>query len=111
MEVFSLPEQKINWSGISGKTYQYWIHELGTIFKEVAGNYIFARETEPGRFKPIYIGQTANLGERFENHHKMPCIRQNLATYICTHISSDDEAIRCAKERDLIQKWSPTCNS
>jgi predicted GIY-YIG superfamily endonuclease len=102
--------REIDWQGISGKTYHYWIHELNTLFKEVPGNYIFARETKPRTFTPIYIGQTSNLNERFENHHKMPCIRKNGATHIHTHTSSSTETARLAEEQDLINKWNTACN-
>jgi len=51
----------IQWTGQSGKTYKYWIHPLGTSLKAVAGNYIFATETDPNRWRPIYIGQTGDL--------------------------------------------------
>ena len=67
----------INWEGQSGTKYLYFIYPIGTTFKEEAGNYIFALETKPNHWKPIYIGQTENLNERFDNHHKMPCIKKN----------------------------------
>ena len=37
-------------------------------------NYLFARKTEKGTFTPIYAGETGDISERFDNHHKMPCI-------------------------------------
>ena len=60
----------IHWSGLSGRQYEYRIYPLGTNFKAVPGNYIFAKETAQGRHSPIYIGETADLSERFDNHHK-----------------------------------------
>ena len=100
----------IYWEGKSGKKYGYWINAIGTPMKAVPGNYIFASETEPHKHRPIYIGQTGDLSERFDNHHKMPCIRQNGATHIHTHESSADEAIRKAEEADLIDRLHPVCN-
>lgn len=35
---------RINWPGKSGEQYQYWIYPIGTAFKEVPGNYVFAKE-------------------------------------------------------------------
>jgi len=103
-------EPTILWSGQSGKEYKYWISDLNSTFKQSPGNYIFTKETQPGRFVPIYIGQTSNLSERLENHDHLPCIRRNGATHICSHTSSNDEATRRAEEDDLIQHWSPICN-
>ena len=103
-------ERTIEWHGESGKTYRYWVYELGMTFGSSPGNYIFARETEPGKFRPIYIGQTGDLSERFDGHHQMPCIRRNGATHICAHKSGTDEATRKAEEDDLIARWAPVCN-
>jgi hypothetical protein len=102
--------ETINWPGESGKTYKYWIYEIDTSFDDVPANYVFAKETKPGTFKPVYIGQTSDLSERFDNHHKTPCIRRAAATHIHAHKSSTSEASRKAEENDLIQKWLPSCN-
>ncbi len=99
----------IDWAGKSGKTYRYWIHPISTSFKAVAGNYIFAKETQPGYWKPIYIGQTGDLSERFDNHHAMPCIKRNGATHIHAHTQSDKQT-RLDEETDLVAKLNPSCN-
>lgn len=104
-------EPIIFWPGQSGAKYKYWISDLNSAFKESPGNYIFAKETQAGRFTPIYIGQTGNLRERIENHDQLPCIRRNEATHICSHTSSSDEETRRAEEDDLIQRWDPVCNN
>ena len=98
------------WTGQSGKTYTYWIYDIGTPFKATPANYIFAKETESHKWGAIYIGQTGDLSERFDNHHKMPCIRRYGATHIHTHTSNDDETIRLAEEADLVQYCRPVCN-
>ena len=41
------------WHGLSGRQYQYYIYSIGTTFNAVPGNYIFAREVSPGRYRPI----------------------------------------------------------
>jgi predicted GIY-YIG superfamily endonuclease len=98
------------WPGKSGKEYKYWIYTIGTTFTDKKGaNYIFAKETTKGSYKPIYIGQTDDLSERFDNHHKMPCIKRNGATHIHVHINTD-ESSRLKEESDLIEKWNPICN-
>ena len=99
----------INWTGQSGQQYKYWIHPIGTNFKSEGGNYIFAKEISPNRWQPVYIGQTSDLSERFDNHHKEHCIKSNGATHIHVHTNAS-ETSRLAEERDLIQKWDPVCN-
>ena len=99
----------IDWKGKSGKTYRYWIYPLPPNFKAEPGNYIFAKEPTPGRWTPIYIGQTENLNERFEDHHAMPCIKRNGATHINGHLNSDKQA-RLNEESDLLAQWNTPCN-
>ena len=102
-------EDTIEWVGQSGKTYKYWIYPIGQSFKAQAGNYIFARQTKPNTYLPIYIGQTEDLSERFDDHHKKDCIKREGATHIHAHLNADKQS-RLDEESDLIAKWLPTCN-
>jgi hypothetical protein len=101
------------WTGASGRKYKYWVFPISQIespgFEKAPGNYIFAKHIGQSAY-PIYVGQTGDLGERFGDHHKMPCIRRNGATHIHAHKSSFDEDVRKAEERDLIAGCNPPCN-
>ncbi|MBN2412968.1 GIY-YIG nuclease family protein [candidate division KSB1 bacterium] len=99
----------IEWPGVSGKKYKYWIYPIDTSLKEEGGNYIFALESSPGHWSSVYIGQTNNLNERLENHEKENCARSNGATHIHAHLNSLKQN-RLNEELDLIKKWKPVCN-
>jgi hypothetical protein len=103
-------DNTIKWVGKSGREYLYWIYKLGATFDAVPGNYIFAKSVPDNKLRAIYIGQTSNLSERFDNHERMPCIRRNGADYICAHKSNESEKGRCAEESDLIANYDPCCN-
>lgn len=105
-----MAECDIRWKGASGKSYDYWIHPIGENFKDEPGNYIYAKETEPGRWRPVYIGQTSSLSERLANHEKEACAARNGATHIHAHTTPGGERIRRAEEDDLIENWGPVCN-
>ena len=98
-----------DWEGLSGKSYKYYIYQAYN-FKAEPGNYIFAFESPSGGWIPIYIGETSDLSERFDNHHKAQCIRDHGATHIHVHLSSDDENVRLEEEKDLIGLYQPPCN-
>jgi len=100
----------IQWTGESGNTYKYWIHPIGAPFKDAAGNYIFAKETEANRWRPIYIGQTGSLRDRLTSHEKEECARKNGATHIHAHTNDKGEQARLDEETDLVRKWNPACN-
>ena len=108
MSISTTTTRTIRWLGQSGQQYEYLIYPLGTNFKSAPGNYIFAREQSNG-FVPIYIGQTSDLAERFDYHHKIGCIRKLEATHIHVH-SNTSQSARLNEERDLVQRWNPPCN-
>ena len=99
----------VDWHGKSGTAYRYWVYPVGHEFGEQPGNYIFAKE-EGGQWISIYIGETGDLSDRFDNHHKMPCILENGATHIHAHKSNADENVRKAEEADLIANYPKVCN-
>ena len=100
----------IRWEGASGKTYGYWIGRIGANFKNEPGNYIYAAETRPGYWRPVYIGQTSSLSERLSDHEKETCARSNGATHIHTHTAPGGELNRREEEDDLLERWNPVCN-
>ena len=102
--------QTINWPGQSGKLYSYHVYPIGTKFDAVPGNYIFAKMVS-GRWSPVYVGETSDLSERFDNHHKMPCIKRIGATHIHAHRNSGGTNARRAEESDLVRNFKPACNS
>ena len=101
---------EIYWEGKSGKKYGYWIYPIGTAFKDEPGNYIYATETSPKEWQPVYIGQTSSLNDRLADHEKEACAKRNGATHIHAHITSGGESKRLEEESDLIAKWNPACN-
>ena len=102
--------EECKWTGQSGTTYTYWIYEIGTTFSATPANYIFAKETKLREWEAVYIGQTGDLSERFDDHHKMPCIQEHGATHIHAHTSNEDETVRLAEETDLVRSNRPICN-
>ncbi|MEN9538349.1 MAG: hypothetical protein RLZZ126_584 [Pseudomonadota bacterium] len=101
--------RSIDWVGQSGRSYSYQILPIGTDFRDAPGNYVFARESSPRNWQPIYIGQTGSLARRLSHHEKESCARGRGATHIHAHLSGDEYA-REDEERDLIVKWRPPCN-
>ena len=65
-----MAEPEIYWEGASGKKYDYWIHKIGTTFNDTSGNYIYAKESSPARWRPVYIGETGSLRDRLADHEK-----------------------------------------
>ena len=102
---------QIYWKDKSGTSHRFWIYRRGTKFNEPCpGIYIYARETSPHKWIPIYIGQTENLNVRLTNDEQQECVDQNGATHI--HVKTvTDEKSRFTIEKELIQQWTPVCNT
>lgn len=101
----------IEWPGISGRKYSYWIYEIGTVFAPAPGNYIFVKEVEPYTWEPVYVGQTSDLHNLPAAEYIMPCIHDQGATHVCVHETGDDEEDRCTEVLDLVSNYCPECNT
>jgi len=104
----------VTFVGDSGKKYDFIVYSLDTGFDAVGAVYFFTERTEKsdGGFvhsSYVYVGQTGDLSERFDNHHAMPCIEKNGANCICIHKESSKDK-RCEIEQDLIDNYNTLCN-
>lgn len=99
------------WVGKSGQKYRYSVHMYGTVFGPGPGNFVFARELRPGKYLPVYFGETGDLSEPLGDQAVVECIRQQRVTHIHVRHGSDREEVRRAERSDLVAEWSPRCNS
>lgn len=100
-------------TGESGNMYQFSVYPFDTKFNSVGAVYVITRRTVKadgkGDHHVIYVGETENLGDRFDNHHKAGCFDRHNANCICVHRDNDGRS-RLDKEADLIKANSPACN-
>jgi hypothetical protein len=99
-------------TGASGSKYTFGVYPFGTTFKAVGAVYTFTVRTVAngkGTHSFIYIGQTGDLSERLDDHHKAICIKRNNPNCICVHADSNEKS-RLAIETDLIAGNQTLCN-
>ena len=102
--------ETITAKGASGTTYTFYVYPWKTDFKPVGGIYMVLRKnTQNGNYSILYVGQTGDLSERFDYHHKKSCFDRNHKTHIAVRVESS-EAKRLAIEKDLITNYNPVCN-
>jgi hypothetical protein len=99
------------WTGQSGQKYRYTVYMFGTAFGPGPANYIFARESLPGHYLALYVGQTADLSEPFDDQLALDCLKQNRVTHIHVRHTDGREEIRRAERSDLISAFNPACNA
>lgn len=58
----------------------------------------------------LYVGQSGDLSERFDNHHKQYAFDAHRRTHIAA-MGLSAESRRLAIEKDLIGAYNPPCNN
>lgn len=94
--------------GRSGAKYSFHLYPWGTDFKAVGGVYAVLRHDADG-YAVTYVGETGDLSERFDNHHKATCFDRYRKTHIAARVEGS-EPQRLAIEQDLIAGYNPPCN-
>jgi hypothetical protein len=105
-----MSERTIYWHGASDQEYKYWIVPINAVLKDAPGNYIYAKETGPGKWNALYIGQTSSLRLRLASHEKELLAKRLGATHIHVHLSTQNAGAREAEEADLIANYCPPLN-
>ena len=101
------------WSGASGKKYQYYMHNLEWVpSADQDGNYIFAKFAG-GTYYAVYVGQ-GDLKSRRQAALDDGCVQSKGATQFHCHNNSNKDA-RLAEESDILggnpEAYTPTgCN-
>ena len=96
-------------TGKSRQTYTFNLFPVGTNLRSGPGCYAFVKNLANGGYPLVYIGETGDLSERFDSHHKMPCIRERGATQIGIHRTSTKQAAK-GIEDDLLGNYRTPCN-
>lgn len=102
---------KVTAIGASGRKYDFEVYPWGQPFRPVGGVYLVLKkkpETQP-TYDVLYVGQTGNLDQRFDDHHNQQCFDRNAKTHLGVRGESAEQA-RLAIERDLLGNYKTACN-
>ncbi|MDA8082820.1 MAG: hypothetical protein M0024_04080 [Nitrospiraceae bacterium] len=102
-------EDKVAAKGVSGAQYDFDVYRWGTEFKAVGGIYLVLKRQMNGKYDLLYVGQTGDLSERFDGHHKASCFTRSGKTHIAVK-GEGSEQKRLSIEADLINNYRPGCN-
>jgi hypothetical protein len=105
--------EPIIWSGKTGVMYRYWLANVGAAFEDTPGNFMLLRETVPGQYTPLYIGEAESLEHALNSIDAGPGVAAALeagATKVCSHATAGGEIGRRIEARDLIAAYDPPVN-
>lgn len=95
--------------GASGTAYPFTLYRWGTPFQPFGAVYTVLHQVPDGRYQLLYIGQTADMSQRFDSHHKDSCFARHGRTHLGVH-AEPLEQHRRAIETDLIRGNPTPCN-
>ncbi len=101
------------WRGADGAPYEYRVYDLGAVWNDVPGNYIFAKKVSAlaGQWVPLYIGETGSFESRLiPSHDRWHAALQEGMTHIHAHTSSAVQKTRRYEEWNLIRQYMPSLN-
>lgn len=101
--------KNITLTGASKRTYSFQAFPWGTNFNSSGAVYAILKQTPTMHYSVLYIGQTGDLSERFDNHHQQACFDRNGKTHIAVYPETT-ESRRFNIETDLVRSYNPTCN-
>jgi hypothetical protein len=104
-----MQKAKLPLTGASNRIHQFEIYPWNTNFNRVGAVYAVLHQTAPTQYKVLYIGQTSDLSERFDNHHKQSCFDKNGKTHLGV-LPEPGESNRFNIETDLVRHYNPVCN-
>lgn len=95
--------------GASGGKYSFDVYRWGQPFRPLGGVYVVLRRQPSGSYDVLYVGQTGDLSERFDQHHKQSCFDRNQRTHIGVMVEGSEQR-RLAIEGDLLGNYKTVCN-
>lgn len=93
---------------------EFYVHPIGTNYKDVAGVYVFLASSE-NKWRIRYIGETESLKSRLTDkllqHHRYECaVTRGKATHIATRAVAGGKTARLDLETRLRGLFDPPCN-
>ena len=96
--------------GASEASYRFTVFPWGTNFNPIGAVYLILRkEFSGGKYTILYVGQTGDLSDRFNGHHKQHCFDNNRKSHIGV-LREGLESRRLNIESDLIGNYQTACN-
>lgn len=95
----------VTWAG-----HQFTAYPPTTTWNHVSGIYIFARQSSPGNWQALYIGQAQSFADRLPSHERWSEAARHGATHIHALIVPQ-QVNRDAIEQTLIRACQPVLNT
>ena len=101
----------VNWTGLSGITYNLDVFRLGTSVPHYAGVYILCKKKDQ-IWSIYYVGEAEDIGDRLSDsqHPGRDCAMRQGASFVATTQVEGGKEARLCVEQDLLDAYAPPCN-
>jgi ribosomal protein S18 acetylase RimI-like enzyme len=95
------------WTGQSGEMYTYEVYDWPARLTPGPGNYIFVTSTASGDWRPLLVGECADLSTLVSQDRLRGGAGRDPATHVHVRLNFNPASVRRREVIDLAERWAP----
>ena len=98
-------QPRYKWEGQSGERYTYDVHAWPLRLSPGPGNFIFATSLGTGHWRPLQIGECADLATLADQERLRNSAGRHVPSHVHVHVNFNPAAVRRREVSDLAARW------
>jgi len=98
-------QPRYKWEGQSGERYTYDVHAWPLRLSPGPGNFIFATSLGAGHWRPLQIGECADLATLADQERLRNSAGRHVPSHVHVHVNFNPAAVRRREVSDLAARW------
>jgi predicted GNAT family acetyltransferase len=99
------PQARHKWEGQSGERYTYDVHAWPLRLSPGPGNFIFANSLGSGHWRPLQIGECADLATLADQERLRSSAGRHVPSHVHVRVNFNPAAVRRREVSDLAARW------
>jgi len=95
------------WEGQSGELYTYDVHSWPVRLSPGPGNFIFAHSASTGLWRPLQIGESADLATLADQERVRNSTGRTPPSHVHVRVNFNPASVRRREVTDLMARWLP----
>jgi predicted GNAT family acetyltransferase len=101
----SRAQPRYKWEGQSGERYTYDVHAWPLRLSPGPGNFIFANSLGAGHWRPLQIGECADLATLADQERLRNSAGRHVPSHVHVRVNFNPSAVRRREVSDLAARW------
>jgi predicted GNAT family acetyltransferase len=98
-------QPRYKWEGQSGERYTYDVHAWPLRLSPGPGNFIFANSLGAGHWRPLQIGECADLATLADQERLRNSAGRHIPSHVHVRVNFNPSAVRRREVSDLAARW------